>query len=145
MLKLHHKTMISGNTMLRQIPPLAVLDTWPRVATLIRSALRHGDGSFLESDIAAYCIQGQWHLWVVEFEGEIIAIGITDIQKVTRRQKCFLRYLAGSLEALLPHLPELQVWARVQGCDLMEGWGRKGWGKVMTGWSEPYVVYQKEL
>ena len=130
---------------LRQVPPLAVLHEWPRVSPFIQRALERGEGSYLESDVAMACMGGLWQLWLAERDGELVAVGITEIVNFPRRRKCLLRYLAGSLDAILPPLPEIEAWARKNGCDMMEGYGRKGWGRIMRGWTERYVILQKEV
>ena len=130
---------------LRQIPALAVIHEWPRVAHLVRSALEHGEHSYDEADVAFYCMRGDWQLWLAEEDGGVEAIGVTELVNFPRQRKCVIRYLAGTLDAILPHLPALRAWAKEQGCALLEGYGREGWEKVMPGWTKRYVVLQEEL
>ena len=130
---------------LRQIPPLAVIHEWPRVAPLIRSALERGEGSYVEADVAMACMGGMWQLWLVERGGEVAALCVSEIVNFPRKKKCLLRYLAGDWAAIEAHIPDIECWAREQGCDVLEGYARKGWVRKMPDWTECYVIMQKEL
>lgn len=130
---------------LRQIPALAVIQEWPRVAHLVRKALERGEGSYAEGDVALACMSGMWQLWVVENDVEVTAVCITELINFPRQRKCLLRYLAGSMEAIKPHIPTIEHYARREGCKVLEGYARKGWAKRMPDWREKYVIMQKEL
>lgn len=130
---------------LRQIPALAVIHEWPRVAPLVRQALDRGEGSYAEADVALYCISGASQLWLVENDSEVTAICITQIANLPRKRKCFLRYLAGSMEAIKPHISAIEDYARREGCKTLECYARKGWARRMPDWTQLYVVMQKEL
>ena len=130
---------------LRQIPALAVIHEWPRVASLVRQALERGEGSYAEADVAMACMAGAWKLWMVENGFNVTAICITEIVNFPRCRKCLLRYLSGSMEAIEPHIPAVEDYARREGCQVLEGYARKGWARRMPDWTENYVVMQKEL
>ena len=84
-------------------------------------------------------------MWVVEREGEFVALGITEIADFPQRRKCIIRYLVGDLETMFRQIPAMESWARQQGCDMMEGYGRNGWSRVMKDWTQRYCVLQKDL
>ncbi len=130
---------------LRQIPALAVIHEWPRVADLVRQALERGEGSYAEGDVALHCIGGAWKLWMVENEFNVTAICITEIVNFPRKRKCLLRYLAGSMEAIEPHIPAVEDYARREGCQVFEGYARRGFVRRMPDWTERQVIMQKEL
>lgn len=129
---------------LRQVPALAVIHEWPRVASLIRQALE-GEGSYAEADVALFCISGSSWLWLVECEGEVTAICVTEIVNFPRQRKCMLRYLAGSMKAIEPHIPAIEDYARREGCAVMEAYARKGFVRRMPDWTQEYVIMRKEL
>lgn len=132
-------------TTMRQVPALAVIHEWPRVAPLVRKALERGEGSYVEADVALACISGAWQLWIVEFEGEIASICISELANFPRQKKCLLRYIAGNLDLVKTHAHEIEDWARREDCNVLEGYARKGWARAMPDWSEKYVVIQKDL
>ena len=136
---------MSSPASLRQIPPLAVLYEWPRVAPLVRQAMEQGDGCYLEADVAMACMAGQWQLWVSGSGGEIKAVLITEILNFPRKRKCLLRYAAGTLGGILPHWEVFASWAREQGCDMVEIYGREGWEKTLPEWKKCHAVFQREL
>ena len=132
---------------LRQVPALAVIHEWPRVSPLIRQALE-GEGSYAEGDVALNCIGGATRLWLVEQGGPcgtVTAVCITEIVNFPRQRKCMLRYLAGSMEAIEPHISAIEDYARREGCKVLEGYARKGFVRRMSDWTQKYVVMQKEL
>ena len=130
---------------LRQIPALAVIHEWPRVASLVRQALERGEGSYAEADVAMACMAGAWKLWMVENGFNVTAICITEIVNFPRQRKCLLRYLAGSMEAIEPHIPAIEDYARREGCQVLEGYARKGRARRMPDWTQRQVIMQKEL
>ena len=130
---------------LRRVPPLGVIHEWPRVAPLIQSTLARGEGSYAEGDVAGYCISGLWQLWIVERDGEVVALCIGEILNFPRMKKYLLRYLAGDFKAIEQHIPAVECWAREQGCYMLEGYARKGWVRRMPDWTQRYVIFQKEL
>ena len=138
-------TVVSAEAgVLRQIPALAVIHEWPRVSPLIRRALE-GEGSYAEADVALYCIGGSSQLWLVERENEVSAVCITEIVKFPRQRKCMLRYLAGFMEAIEPHIPAVEDYARREGCQVLEGYARRGFVRRMPDWTREYVIMRKEL
>lgn len=132
-------------TTLRQVPPLAVIHEWPRVAGLVRKALERGEGSYAEADVAMACMSGVWQLWVVEYEKEVCSIAITELITFPRQKKCLIRYIAGVLDVVRLHIHEIEDFARREGCKVLEGYARKGWVRAMPDWSEKYVIMQKEM
>ena len=132
-------------TTLRQVPVLAVIHEWPRVADLVRSALERGEGSYCEADVAMACMGGMWQLWIVEYDGEVVSIAITELINFPRQRKCLIRYIAGELDLVKIHTHEIEAFARREGCKVLEGYARKGWTRAMPDWTEKYVVMQKEL
>ncbi len=132
-------------TTFRQVPAIAVIHEWPRVADLVRSALESGEGSYLEADVAVACMSDMWQLWIVEFEGEIVSICISQIVDFPRQRKCLLRYIAGDLDLVKIYAHEIEDWARRKGCKVLEGYARRGWIRAMPDWSEKFSVIHKEL
>ena len=130
---------------LRQIPPSAVLHEWPRVAALVRRALAQGEGSYIESDVAMYCMTGRWQLWVMGQDGDITSVGITEVANFPRQRKCLIRYLSGDLETILPHWAAFESWARGQGCHMFEIYGRKGWGRMLPDWTQSLSIFTRAI
>ncbi len=132
-------------TKLSQTPALAVIHEWPRVAMLVRKSLERGEGSYVEADVALACISGAWQLWIVERNGEVVAICVSEIMNFPRKRKCLLRYLAGDMPAIEDNISTIEHYARQAGCHMLEGYARKGWTRRMPNWTQTHVVMQKEL
>ena len=132
---------------LDQVPPSAVLHVWPSVSGLVQSVVARGEGSYLEADIAMACMSGAWLLWIVRaFATNVpVAIGITELVAFPRQQKLLIRYVAGDMAAIEKYIPVLEAWGRAKECSVIEAYARRGWAKVLDGYSERYVIIQKEL
>ncbi len=56
-------------------------------------------------------------------------------------------WLAGGegLSSMQRREGEITAWAKSMGCNRMEIYGRKGWSRVLDGYSEGYVQLVKEI
>jgi hypothetical protein len=142
-MSLDHSVQTVNTGHLHQVPQLAVIHEWPRVASLVRDAL--WEGSYAESDVALACMAGAWKLWMVGDGFNVMAICITEIVNFPRKRKCLLRYLSGTMEAIEPHIPAIEDYARREGCQVLEGYARRGFVRRMPDWTERQVIMQKEL
>lgn len=62
-------------------------------------------------------------------------------------QKRFLHvFLAGGeLEQVKDFVPSMEAWGRENGCSQMPLAGRRGWARVLDGWTPTHTVLIKEL
>lgn len=90
------------------------------------------------------CLDGQMTLWVA-VKDEPVACAITYISQKLYRV-CELFVIAGSdAKGWLPLESEISKYARDMNCDLIEGYGRKGWQRLVKDYRPVYVTYRKEL
>jgi hypothetical protein len=104
----------------------------------------------LVSDIYDAAKAGAYLLWIVISDNSaIIATLTTRIATYPRRKAMCIDFLSGSkmdlwLETVLDKISEHAVTCD---CDLIEGYGRKGWQRTLEkyGWRLAYPTYHKDL
>jgi hypothetical protein len=121
-----------------------VNDVWFEVLPLIESALEYGDGKYDTHSIYQKLKSREMQLWLSLNKG-IEALCITQIQIYPQKKVCLLHVVAGrDMNHWLQFLDEIETWAKQQGCQSLEAYGRPGWKKV-TGWEQIHVVIRKRI
>ncbi len=115
---------------------------WPNVRHLVHKALKQGNGEYEESDIFDALIKANMQLW---WGNETILI--TEIAVYPQKKACIMLPAAGKSEELGQGLPMLELWAKAQGCDAMQIYGRKGWKRALAehGYADKHVHLRKQL
>jgi len=85
-------------------------------------------------------------LWVAVEQRQVIAAMVTQIIPYPRKKVLRIIAIGGSgMERWISFLPKVEQFARNLECDSLEAWGRKGWKKILTDWSDSYIVFTKKL
>jgi len=88
----------------------------------------------------------EMQLWIATEGGEVLAAMVT--QYIPYPRKKVLRVISiggGDMDKWFPFYPELEAFAQGLGCSHLEAWGRKGWGKILKGWTNSYHIFTKEI
>lgn len=128
------------------IAPDEVTGLWPHVSDLLEKAQPHSEGEMTTEDFFSFLVSGQMQLWVAIEQKQVIAAMVTQV--IPYPQKKVLRIIAiggSGMDRWFPSLHRLEEFALNLGCDSLEAWGRKGWKKILTDWSDSYIVYTKKL
>ena len=133
-----------SETFLTGVPSNKVRAVWPQVRPFIERALER-DGCYAPEDIVDMLEARDAQLWVAVGGEGIAAALVTKINLYPRQKRCVLFLSAGELKAHLRHLPEVEAWAKAQGCDVVELNGRPGWERVMPGYRRALVTLEKDL
>jgi hypothetical protein len=116
------------------VPAATIERVWPRVLPWIERALAEGLGHLDSTDLRAALERRDMQLWIARREDAVVAALVTEIVAYPRRKVCRLVLMGGEdgeREAWLPWLPLLEAWARAEGCDLVEIYGRPGWARLV--------------
>lgn len=71
---------------------------------------------------------------------------VTELIGFPRKRVCRIWLAAGDMDELTGEmLPDVEDWAKAEGCATVEIIGRKGWTRVLKGYREPVAVLEKEL
>ena len=120
---------------------------WPHVKDYLEGAADYTYGRFTIEDIAEGLITRPHQLWVAYTE-DMEAYGAVVTEITTYPQiKALVMHFTGGKELPLwkPAMLELlQEFARNNGCDIIESYGRRGWGKVFEndGFKERFTFYE---
>lgn len=90
--------------------------------------------------------RGEFQLWVIGDE-HIRGVVLTELFFAPSGKKvASIRAATGdAAEGWLHLLPELEAWAKVEGCHCIEAIARKGWARRLTAYKMTHVVLEKEL
>ena len=120
---------------------LAFLDEWwPKALPIIEKAATVLNGTHTADDIRAGIENCEYHLW----PGERSFV-LTQIIIYPRKKALHIFLAGGDLSEIMPRKQQMEDWARVQGCNLLQAVGRKGWDKFCPDWSGDYIFRTKEL
>lgn len=72
---------------------------------------------------------------------------IVEVQDYPQARACQVMWTAGTLDAIERSLPDLDAWAKLQGCTEILEEGHPGWGRVLKrhGWEKWSVTMRKPL
>lgn len=85
-------------------------------------------------------------LWLVCDGTDVQGAGITQIHTEDGRKFCHIvAFAANPGTDWKSLLPELETFAKAEGCSSMEINGREGWKRALPDWSVRRVLYSKEL
>lgn len=99
---------------------------------------RYSEGE-LERDLES----GTRQIWLIWLE-ELLGVVVT---KVFRKARiCQIELCAGrNIKTWLHHLPEIEQFARDNGCKISEVIGRKGWLRLLPDYELYAVILRKKL
>ena len=96
-------------------------------------------GTHAETDIIDALFAGRAQLWSSGASGVI-----TEIEDYPQKRVCRYWAAGGELDDLLPMEADIEAWARSQGCQRMDIWGRGGWSRQL-GFERRGVWMTKDL
>lgn len=112
------------------------------VAARLQRALDHAGNTHTIDDVLAAIERRDAQVWTAP--NSLIVTELVSYPRLTS-----LRYWlgAGDLHEVLSLHPEIETWARRNGCTRAEGLGRRGWERVMgnRGWRHAGAWMVKDL
>ncbi len=128
------------------VSPDEITGLWPHVSDLLEKAQPHSEGELATEDYYPLLKSAQMQLWVAVEQRQVIAAMVTQIIPYPRKKVLRIIAIGGSgMERWISFLPKVEQFARNLECDSLEAWGRKGWKKILTDWSDSYIVFTKKL
>jgi hypothetical protein len=126
------------------VDPKRIREVWPHVVALIHKAVKRTNLSHT-LDIDADVLQGDGLLWIA-WDGIIKAAATTSLIRTDRDKACILTACAGEdMAQWLPLLGEIEAYAKAEGCACVRIYGRKGWARVLKGYTIEHVILERTL
>lgn len=133
------------------VPPHYLNEVWWPVRQHLEGAAKTAQKKFHVDDIYRGIAAGNYGLWIVidPTDDSIIAAVTTRLIQYPNRKAMALDWVGGSRmkEWIDLVLKEIKVYAKDQGCQHLEGYGRKAWGRWLAkrGWEPAYIAYEAEI
>lgn len=115
---------------------------WPFVEPLIERALfKAADGCYFAEDVKALCQSADMQLWV-GYGKELELVVVTQIVPFPQKRVLNLFLVSAANGQMKKHWwhykPYLEAFGREKGCEMVTGYGRRGWTKRY--YAEDYEV-----
>lgn len=131
------------------VPNEALGIVWGDVVRVLNKSVETSAGKFHIDDIYKEIDRGVLGLWLVLEEKEVLAAITTRIIEYPGRKALALDWVGGNrMKDWLPMVLEtMERYAKESGCQHIEGYGRKAWGRYLGkyGWKPEYIAYRMEL
>lgn len=123
----------------------------PEAAPILEPILRRSteltSGRLFPDDVFRGVADGHMQLWAITEEDlRVLGLVVTEIMQYPAKRACLIFQLAGhDIRRWIHFLEDLEMWAKGQGCQMMEIQGRRGWAKLCPEYTEAFTVFEKEL
>ena len=115
-------------------------ETWATAKPMLEAALEHQDTHSI-IDVYRAIEGGAAQIWCADK-----SCVVTEILEHPKKRVARIWLAAGNrFELVTKMLPDIEDWARELGCDSVEVVGRRGWRRVLTGYTEPHTILEKVL
>jgi hypothetical protein len=127
------------------VDPKRVIEVWPHVSSLLKSACRRTKLNAFE-DIEADILAGRSLLWVAWNGRAIESAAATILINSESGKVCIITVCGGSdMKRWLPLIGQVESYARREGCARVRIYGRKGWLRVLEGYEQEHIIMDKKL
>lgn len=137
------------NVDFRYVPVEIVPSIWDDVIRVLEKSVDTSRGRFFMHDVFENVMEGQYLLWVATIDDEIVAAITTRIVVYPNKRGLAMDWIGG--KKMMHWLPlaqkAVEEYAIQLGCDHLEGYGRKAWGRWLAkyGWEPDYIAYKMEI
>jgi hypothetical protein len=128
--------------------PLEYIETvWPQIEEYMDGAARYTYGRFNVEDIKEGLYTKPQQLWIAfDEENSVKGAVVTQVLTYPRLNALVMHFTGGvDLKEWKPMMLEIiQRFAKENGCDVIESYGREGWGKVFQndGFKSRFMFYE---
>lgn len=132
------------------VPHSSIEQVWDKAKPMLQKGIDYGDGELDMDDILKFLLDRAMQLWVLYNYTEDVIVMAAVTELITYPQKRICRFVTlggGRVEDWMSYIEDIEGWAKVQGCEAMEAFGRRGLAKKLeqVGYANKYVVIRKEL
>jgi hypothetical protein len=127
------------------VDPKHVNEAWPHVKHLIQRAISRTDLSCF-CDVEDAVLNGDDLLWIVWDGKKVLCAVTTSLTRTEHSKVCTLTACGGEdMRQWLPLFAKIEAYAKAEGCAFVRIYGRKGWQRVLEGYSVKHVILERPL
>ena len=119
---------------------------FPKLESYLEKAAKYTYGRFSANDIKNNLLIKQQQLWIVFNEVDTYGFVVTEIIQYPKIKALLMHFTAGKelVKWKDVMLKELQTFAKVNDCKIIESYGRSGWAKVFKndGYKQQFIFYE---
>ncbi len=132
------------------VPANCVDDIWDKVKQYLLPAVKVTGGRYMLYDVYSGLKSGSMHLWIAfDDEKEILGCEVTTITDYPSRRVLTSLFTGGRKIQLWKHemMGVLVRWAEDNQCTAIEGYGRKGWVRMLDsyGVKQSLILFEKDI
>ena len=136
---------MSASVELVCVDPKRVHEVWPHVVELIQRAVKRTNLSH-SLDIEYDVLHGDGLLWLAWNGMTIEAAATTSLVETDADKVCILTACGGEeMSRWVQLMKAIEEYARNEGCACVRIYGRKGWQRVLDGYTVKHVILEKGL
>lgn len=133
-----------------QVPPEVARQVWPLLGNFLSKALEFTSDTRLLEPTLQKIEMGQSQLWTViddDHGNKALAAGVTSLQTYeSGKRVCNIELFGGEDMKLWFDLKDVfEDWAKVEGCESIRVWARKGWAKHLKDYDLTHYILEKAL
>jgi len=132
------------------VPADCVDDIWAAVKDMLQPAVQVTNGRYMLYDVYAALKAGEMNLWIAFGDDrEILGCEVTRVTDYPSRRVLTSLFTAGRNIRLWkdPMMGIMVRWAEDNQCTAIEGYGRKGWLKMLDayGVKQTLILFEKDI
>jgi hypothetical protein len=125
--------------------PYEIAAVWVDVQEMVAEGLRRGRSHWGPLNVLEQLFLGNMHLWLSKTGDRIEACCVTQILIYPTAKVCSVFVISGENRGnWMKFEHSIAAWGKAQGCEYMEGYGRKGWGRI-SGWEPVHTLFRRAL
>lgn len=131
---------------LQKVPVEHVAAVLPHVVGRLQVIVDRSGERYTVASVAELLMRGEFQLWIIGDEA-IKGVVLTELFFAPSGKKIMgIRAATGdAAEGWLHLMPELEAWARHEGCHSVEAIARKGWARRLSDYKMTHVILEKDL
>lgn len=105
------------------------------------------DGKLTYESLIEQLAKSEMQMWLVVGE-KVVATIVTEVLTYPKKKYCHVLIVSGGGNAKDWHRPiieQIETWAKNEGCDAVEMYGRKGWLRLLPDYKVKQYRMTKEL
>lgn len=130
-----------------QLSPREVFENWEDLCDLLQPAVDASRGDLSTFGLLHACAHEHAYCFVGTYQGVPRVALVASLHEYPEHKICLIDAYAGRASLFYQYLPHLELWARMNGCDFMEGHGREAAQRLAKrhGFQHSHMVYRKPL